>query len=123
LSRSNSRGDAPPSFESAAAPGAEGAVFAEPWEAQVFALAVMLSSQGLYSWREWTETLGDELQRTPVDGEANHGAGYYLRWLAALERIAIARGILDENVLAGRKREWIEAYASTPHGRPVELRP
>jgi nitrile hydratase accessory protein len=103
-------------------PGTEGAVFAEPWEAQVFALAVTLSSRGFYSWREWTETLGGELAQIGRDTEALNGSRHYLHWLTTLERIAVARGIVDEQGLAVRKRQWIEAYGSTPHGQPVELR-
>jgi hypothetical protein len=32
--------------------GKDGPVFAEPWEAQAFALAVKLSEQGHFSWKE-----------------------------------------------------------------------
>jgi nitrile hydratase accessory protein len=102
--------------------GTGGAVFAEPWEAHVFALAVTLSSQGLYSWPEWTEILGDELAQTSGDTEALNGCRHYLHWITALERIAVARGIVDEQALAVRRRQWIESYGSTPHGQPVELR-
>jgi hypothetical protein len=28
-------------------------VFAEPWQAQAFALAVKLSEQGHFTWKEW----------------------------------------------------------------------
>ena len=81
-----------------------------------------LSSEGFYSWSEWTETLGDELAQAAGDGETPDGSSYYLRWLAALERIAVAKGIVDEKALEIRKRQWIEAFGSTPHGHPVELR-
>ena len=37
-----------------------GPVFAEPWQAQAFALAVKLSDQGYFTWKEWAATLGDE---------------------------------------------------------------
>ena len=32
-------------------------VFAEPWQAQVFALTVQLSQAGYFRWREWADTL------------------------------------------------------------------
>src|SRR5438132_12267696 len=35
-------------------------VFAAPWEAQAFALAVKLSEQGQFTWKEWPSTLADE---------------------------------------------------------------
>jgi len=35
-------------------------VFAAPWQAQVFALAVKLSEQGHFSWQEWAAALANE---------------------------------------------------------------
>src|SRR6267378_4358068 len=32
-------------------------VFAEPWQAQAFALAVRLSAQGHFTWKEWAAAL------------------------------------------------------------------
>ena len=34
-----------------------GPVFAEPWQAQAFALAVKLSEQGHFTWKEWAGAL------------------------------------------------------------------
>jgi hypothetical protein len=42
-----------------------GAVFAEAWEAQAFALAVKLSEQGHFTWKEWSAALADELKALP----------------------------------------------------------
>ena len=39
-----------------------GPVFAEPWQASAFALAVSLSHQGHFTWKEWAATLGEELR-------------------------------------------------------------
>ena len=44
----------------------DGPVFAEPWEARAFALAVRLFEQGHFSW---TETLGEELRSASNRGE------------------------------------------------------
>jgi hypothetical protein len=41
---------------------AGGPVFAEPWQAQAFALAVKLSEHGYFTWKEWASTLADELK-------------------------------------------------------------
>ena len=43
-----------------------GPVFAEPWQAQAFALAVQLSAAGHFTWTEWTTALGDQLQRRRI---------------------------------------------------------
>jgi nitrile hydratase accessory protein len=120
LSRNSQRED--PLDQAPEPPEPDEAVFAAPWEAEAFTLAVTLSSRGLYSWREWTETLAVELGRCGAASWTPDGSGYYLPWLAALERIAIDKGIVDEKALDIRKRQWIEAYGSTPHGHPVELR-
>ena len=39
-----------------------GPVFNEPWEAQAFALAVKLSEQGYFTWKEWAAALAEELK-------------------------------------------------------------
>jgi nitrile hydratase accessory protein len=91
--------------------------FAEPWQAQAFALAVRLSQQGHFSWKEWTAALAAELARDPADD----GSRYYHHWLAALESLVLARSLCRAEDLAARKQAWIEAYRRTPHGQPVEL--
>ena len=46
-----------------------GPVFAEPWEAQAFALAVKLSQQGHFTWKEWASALAAELKAAADRGE------------------------------------------------------
>ena len=53
-----------------------GPVFAEPWQAQAFALAVKLSEQGYFTWKEWTETLAGELAAASSRGEPDDGSHY-----------------------------------------------
>jgi nitrile hydratase accessory protein len=100
---------------------AGGPVFAEPWQAQAFALAVKLSDQGCFTWKEWSAALADELQAAARRGEPDDGSRYYHDWLAALERLVTAKGIADPAALYARKEAWAEAYRRTPHGKPVEL--
>jgi nitrile hydratase accessory protein len=98
-----------------------GPVFAEPWQAQAFALAVKLSEQGHFTWKEWAGALADELKAAADRGEPDDGSHYYDHWLAALERLVTAKGLTDRPALAARKEAWAEAYRHTPHGKPVEL--
>lgn len=98
-----------------------GPVFAEPWQAQAFALAVRLSEEGHFTWKEWAATLAAELKAAADRGEPDDGSRYYDHWLAALERLVTARGLTDPAALAARKEAWAEAYRHTPHGKPVEL--
>ena len=97
-------------------------MFAEPWQAQAFALAVRLSEQGYFTWKEWAAALAAELQAAAGRGEPDDGSRYYHHWLAALERLATAKGLTDGAALAARKQAWADAYRHTPHGRPVELK-
>ena len=98
-----------------------GPVFAEPWQAQVFALAVRLSEQGHFSWKEWATALADELKLAASRGEPDDGSRYYEHWLAALEQLVAAKGLSDPSAMLARKEAWAEAYRHTPHGKPVEL--
>ena len=99
----------------------DGPVFAEPWQAQAFSLAVKLSERGYFTWNEWAAALADELRAAADRGEPDDGSRYYHHWLAALERLSIEKGLTDRAGLDVRKEAWNEAYRHTPHGRPVEL--
>ena len=102
-------------------------VFAEPWQAQAFALAIKLSEAGWFTWVEWAAALAEEIKaadaadakagRTPDDGTR-----YYEHWLSALEKLVAAKRLAEEAAIQVRKEEWAEAYRHTPHGQPVELR-
>jgi nitrile hydratase accessory protein len=98
-----------------------GPVFAEPWQAQAFALAVKLSEQGHFTWKEWAAALADELKAAENRGEPDDGTHYYEHWLAALERLVVEKGLADREAMRERKEAWAEAYLHTPHGKPVEL--
>jgi nitrile hydratase accessory protein len=98
-----------------------GPEFSEPWEAQAFALAVRLSEQGHFTWKEWAAALAGELKAAVDRGEPDDGKHYYEHWLAALERLVTAKGLTDRRALRERKEAWAEAYRHTPHGKPVEL--
>jgi len=98
-----------------------GPVFAEPWQAQAFAMAVRLSEQGYFTWKEWAATLAEELKAAADRGQPDDGSQYYDYWLAALERLVVAKGLSDPAAMVARKEEWADAYRHTPHGKPVEL--
>jgi nitrile hydratase accessory protein len=100
---------------------ASGPVFAEPWEAQAFALAVKLSEQGHFTWKEWAAALAGELKAVADRGEPDDGSRYYHHWVAALEKLVAAKGLTDPAAMLARKEAWADAYRHTPHGKPVEL--
>ncbi len=100
----------------------DGPVFAEPWQAQAFALAVRLSAEGRFTWTEWTSALGDQLQAAADRGEPDDGSRYFEYWLAALEHLVVEKKLTDRSALSERKKAWADAYRRTLHGQPVELR-
>ncbi len=97
-------------------------VFAEPWEAQAFALAVKLSEAGHFSWKEWTDALASELKAAADRGEPDDGRHYYQHWLSALERLVLEKRLTDPAALSNRREAWADAYRHTPHGKPVVLK-
>ncbi len=99
----------------------DGPVFAEPWQAQAFALTLKLHEDGQFTWTEWTETLAAEITRAQQAGDPDDGSTYYHHWLAALERLAVTKDLATLSDLANRKIDWEIAYKTTPHGKPVIL--
>ncbi|WP_436639220.1 nitrile hydratase accessory protein [Microbaculum sp. FT89] len=97
----------------------DGPVFAEPWHAQAFAMAVELNAGGHFTWSEWADTLGAELKR--AGPRATGDDAYYSAWLSALERLLDRKGIVPEAERSGREIAWDRAAKATPHGQPIEL--
>ena len=101
---------------------AEGPVFAAPWEAQAFAMAVELNARGAFTWKEWSEALGREIAAgTASDDGGDDGSRYYEHWLAALERLVTEKRLTSGPELATRKAAWKAAAEATPHGEPIQL--
>jgi nitrile hydratase accessory protein len=99
----------------------DGPVFAEPWQAGAFALAVRLSAEGHFTWTEWATALAHQIQADANRGEPDDGSRYYHCWLAALERLVVEKRLCDEISLLACKGAWADAYRHTPHGKSVEL--
>jgi nitrile hydratase accessory protein len=94
-------------------------MFPAPWAARAFALAVALNERGVFTWAEWSETLGDKV----VVGadEASDPEIYWQAWLAALEDILARKQVAGGRDLLALREAWREAAEATPHGRPIEL--
>ena len=101
---------------------ADGPVFRAPWEAQAFAMAVLLHERGHFTWKEWAARLADEITAAQAHGEHDDGSRYYYAWLAALEKVVAEKRLVDVGELATRKDEWDRAARETPHGQPIELK-
>ncbi|HMG52132.1 MAG TPA: nitrile hydratase accessory protein [Kofleriaceae bacterium] len=98
-------------------------VFREPWQAQAFAMAVRLHQAGHFTWTEWAAALAEQIRRAQAAGDPDLGDTYYLHWLAALEQLVAAKGLVSAGELAQRKHDWAEAARAAPHGAPIELPP
>lgn len=79
--------------------------FAEPWQAQAFAVVVELMESGRLTQTEWSQRLSLELQAAEGRGEYDRGERYYAHWLAALERLAVDKEITAWNELAVEREQ------------------
>ena len=79
-------------------------LFAAPWEARAFGIAVALHEAGVYPWRAFSQGLA---AATAAAEQGGVPTSYYERWLAALASLAIARGLVQEEELERK----IQAYA------------
>ncbi|WP_239025131.1 nitrile hydratase accessory protein [Rhodoligotrophos defluvii] len=93
-------------------------VFPEPWQAQAFAIVIALHQNGLFSWREWTDSLSVELK---TSGAAENGSGYYRCWLSTLERLLANKGVAARDEIDSLTAAWQRAAHATPHGKPILL--
>ena len=95
----------------------EGPVFAEPWQAQAFAMAVRLYEQGHFEWSEWAAELAHQIEAAGPGDTSD----YYEHWLATLEVMVAETGLSSKRELADRKEAWRRATEATPHGQPIVL--
>lgn len=98
-------------------------VFAEPWQAQAFAMTLALHQRGLFSWPEWADALSRQIAAAQASGDADLGDTYYRHWLAALEAMVADKGAGSAGELAHYRDAWDHAAERTPHGQPIELHP
>ena len=97
-----------------------GPVFGAPWEAHAFALVVRLFEQGHYSWSEWVKYLSAEIAAAKHAPDPSQPGAYYEQWLAAAEKLIVAKGIATAQQLADRKSELaapaqLSAHAEHDH--------
>jgi nitrile hydratase accessory protein len=96
-------------------------IFKAPWEAQAFAMTLVLHERGEFTWKEWAQTLAAVIAEVRDRGEPDSGEDYYRHWLTALERITARKGLVTDALLEQRRHEWEEAAHRTPHGQPIQL--
>ena len=80
----------------------DGPVFAEPWQAQAFAIAVQLSAEGHFTWTEWTIALGEQL-----DTAVRRGAGLRPPSIRSAWIVPESRYVLLKRVTCARWRFFL----------------
>ena len=99
----------------------DGPVFKNAWEAQAFAMAVLLHEHGVFTWREWAAALADEIKAAQARGDPDLGDTYYHHWLHALEHLVVQKGVASAELLHDTAHAWEDAARATPHGQPIVL--
>ncbi|MDT5013975.1 MAG: hypothetical protein QOD39_135 [Mycobacterium sp.] len=105
------------------APDGDEPTFTEPWHARAFALTVSLHEGGVFTWREWADTLAARIASAHAEGDLDVGDTYYHHWLGALEDLLEAKGIGSAVETARWRDAWQHAGRRTPHGKPIEIHP
>lgn len=95
--------------------------FAEPWQAQAFAMTVLLHQRGLFTWPEWAAALTARIRSAQTGGDADDGSTYYQHWVDALEQMVIERGLGTPEQIHALEHAWEDAAERTPHGQPIVL--
>jgi nitrile hydratase accessory protein len=98
----------------------DGPVFPAPWAARAYAIAVAMHERGVFTWSEWSKTLGPKVA-VATQGRAGDAEAYWEAWLAALEDILGKKEVAASADLLDLKEAWREAAEHTPHGKPIEL--
>lgn len=97
--------------------------FAQPWQAQVFALTLALHARGLLAWADWAQALGEQVRVAPAAPGEDAASAYWRQWLGALEGLLARLGLSDAGELLHWQGAWAAAARRTPHGQPIELMP
>lgn len=67
--------------------------------------------------------LAEEIRRSQPAGDPDTGEIYYHQWLAALERVVVAKCPSTSRVLTRYRDAWEAVAKRTPHGKPTALAP
>ena len=61
-------------------------VFDAPWQARTFAMAVKLHESGLFSWKEWSDRLSQNIAVHERENAVASIEDYYSLWQQTLEQ-------------------------------------
>jgi nitrile hydratase accessory protein len=90
-------------------------VFSHLWEGRTFGMAVTLSDQGVYPWRDFRSSLIEVISACDASGDTR--TPYYERFLAALENLAVERGLLAREELDALTSQYAAKRAAEDAAR------
>ncbi|MEO1395784.1 MAG: nitrile hydratase accessory protein [Cyanobacteria bacterium J06634_5] len=98
--------------------------FDRDWEKMAFGVAIALSKQGHYEWEEFRQTL----MATIKDWEDTHELDdpewdYYQCWLATLEKLVVASGVLQPGELEAQMAQFMNCKSDPDKARQVVPQP
>lgn len=67
-------------------------VFDSPWQARTFAMAVKLSENGMFTWKEWADRFAANIAAHEQKGTVAGSDDYYRLWQLTLEELVAERG-------------------------------
>jgi len=94
-------------------------VFEKLWEGRTFGMAVTLSDQGAYPWHDFRASLIEVISACDASGDTT--TPYYERFLAALENLALQRGLVSKDELDARTQELVAKRAAQDAARAAAL--
>jgi len=97
-------------------------VFDEAWQAEALAIADTLVQRDMFSASDWSSALGLALKQAESRTDKDTQETYYRCVLIALETLVAGNSDIDREAMVGKRKDWEQAYLSTPHGQPVRLK-
>jgi len=91
-------------------------VFAEPWQSRAFGLAMSLTEAGAFTWDEFREHLIEQISTWEDNAAEGDCYNYYDCWVAALEQVVIAKGLVASDALSDRGVDLVNRPAGYDHG-------
>ena len=95
--------------------------FISPWQADLFAIAVLLCEAGHLDRAELSEAVQRAASSASPENGVAAGEERFAAALRTLERALADRGVANRREVDSAQDEWRQAYLETPHGAPVKL--
>jgi len=90
-------------------------VFAAPWESRAFGVALALHDSGRMDWKDFRQSLIEEIAAWETAHPSGEGWNYYECWLRSLERVVSAKGLVGADDLRARQAELEARPAGHDH--------